>query len=162
MAQTPTVRVVIQEITSASILVDEKDKYLDVGAGLVVYVAFLKGASQESFANIVSSIASLSTQWDAELGKKISLTESGGDVLIVPQASLSGKLKQNSLQFHSLIEKEKGLSLYSQFVDEWKKHVESNSEGKNGKKGTVISGVYGNRQGLKLISSGPYTSQFEF
>ena len=31
---------------------DDKDQYVHVGAGLVVYVAFLKGATEEAFERI--------------------------------------------------------------------------------------------------------------
>lgn len=61
-----------------------------------------------------------------------------------------------------MVEKEKGAQMYTAFVDAWKKVIESNSLGKNGKVGSVKNGVYGNRQGLKLQSNGPFTSQFEF
>lgn len=77
----------------------------------MVYVAFLKDVNPEVFPKIgvlllqflfdsfaVESVSSLPTQWDPDAKKKISLIESGGDVLIVPQASLAGKIKQKVLQ----------------------------------------------------------------
>jgi len=93
--------------------------------------------------------------------KKISLQEAGADVLIIPQASLAAKLKQKSLQYHALVEKSKGAILYQQFVQLWTETI-LNNKTSEGKVGTLRAGTYGNRQGLRFISNGPNTTQFEF
>lgn len=53
----------------------------------------------EKFPSIVDTLISLETQWDAEANKKVSLLASGGDILIIPQASMIGKLKAKKAQY---------------------------------------------------------------
>eukprot|EP01126_Amoeba_proteus_P051876 TRINITY_DN6227_c0_g2_i5.p1 TRINITY_DN6227_c0_g2~~TRINITY_DN6227_c0_g2_i5.p1 ORF type:complete len:132 (+),score=22.67 TRINITY_DN6227_c0_g2_i5:308-703(+) len=110
---------------------------------------------------LVDTLLCFATQWSFESNTKLALTQVGGDVLIVPQAPLFGKLKQKKAQYHGLIEKTRGENLYSQLVLEFKKQLDliNVNLAKNGK---VEAGVYGNRQGLKMETPGPFTHQFEF
>jgi hypothetical protein len=87
-------------------------------------------------------------------------------------------------RYHSLIEKEVGATLYEQFIKTLREKIEQNKDLGNSiprnekqnkedslnsphqqqakRHGMVQHGTYGNRQGLKFISNGPYTHQFEF
>jgi len=112
---TTSTRLVVQEIDQASLLVDNVDKWVEVKAGIIIYVAFLgndvwsdEKTGDELLKRTVDTIWQLPTQWSSAQNKKISLKEAGADVLIVPQASLAAKLKQKTLQYHGLIEKTKG------------------------------------------------------
>ncbi len=42
----PVVRMIMQQVSSASLLIDNKDTYTDIGAGVVVYICFLKGINE--------------------------------------------------------------------------------------------------------------------
>jgi D-Tyr-tRNAtyr deacylase len=53
-----------------------------------------------------------------------SVLESGGSVLIVPQACIAGKLKGKSVQYHDLSGKEEGQVLYYKFVETCKVSAE--------------------------------------
>uniref|UniRef100_A0A6B2LMN5 D-aminoacyl-tRNA deacylase n=1 Tax=Arcella intermedia TaxID=1963864 RepID=A0A6B2LMN5_9EUKA len=157
-------RLVLQEIQSAKLLVDNKDEWVSVEAGLVVYICFLsnpiwtnEATTKETIKKMVSPIFQLSTQWREEEKKKRPIEEVGGDILIIPQASLGGKIKQKNLQFHGLIDKPRGLELYQQFIDECillTKTLNIKSE--------VRHGTYGNRQGLHFVSNGPNTIALDF
>jgi D-Tyr-tRNAtyr deacylase len=93
-------------------------------------------------------------------GRPASVLDTGGDVLVVPQASLSGKLKGNSPQYrhhhrhhhhhhhhrqrmpcyvcryHAQVAKDKGLELYSLFVTALREEAEGTGN-------SIKAGVYG-------------------
>uniref|UniRef100_A0A8C9G0F0 D-aminoacyl-tRNA deacylase n=1 Tax=Pavo cristatus TaxID=9049 RepID=A0A8C9G0F0_PAVCR len=96
-----------------------------------------------------------------ENGQYVSVLDLPGDVLIIPQATLGGKLKGRKMQYHANIEKEKGMELYSQFVTLCEKELAANA--KCMEAGVLVKhGTYGNRQVLKLDTNGPYTHLVEF
>uniref|UniRef100_A0A8C5KQQ5 D-aminoacyl-tRNA deacylase n=1 Tax=Jaculus jaculus TaxID=51337 RepID=A0A8C5KQQ5_JACJA len=98
---------------------------------------------------------------ETENGKHTSILDLPGDILIIPQATLGGRVKGKSMQYHSNCGKEEGLELYSQFVHLCEKEVAANS--KCAAAGVVVEhGTYGNRQVLKLDTNGPYTHLIEF
>lgn len=98
---------------------------------------------------------------ETENGKHVSILDLPGDVLIIPQATLGGRVKGKSMQYHANSGKEEGLALYSQFVSLCEKALASNS--KCAEAGVVVAhGTYGNRQVLKLDTNGPYTHLIEF
>lgn len=98
---------------------------------------------------------------ETENGKHVSILDLPGNILIIPQATLGGKVKGRNMQYHSNSGKEEGLELYSQFVTLCEKELAANS--KCAEAGVVVKhGTYGNRQVLKLDTNGPYTHLIEF
>lgn len=94
-------------------------------------------------------------------GKYVSIMDLPGSILIIPQATLGGKLKGRNMQYHSNIEKEIGMELYSQFVTVCEKELANNA--KCAEAGAVLRhGTYGNRQVLKVDTNGPFTHMIEF
>jgi len=108
----------------------------------------------------------------------VSVLEAGGSVLVVPQASLGGRVKGRAMQYHGNIGKEEGLQLYSCFVSlchaqlgggETRSGAQgaepAGGETRSGAQGAepaVKHGTYGNRQVLQLDTNGPYTHLMEF
>lgn len=212
------IRVVLQSMDQASILVDNENKYVRCGRGVLMYVAFLDAshtqANEESpehgdHAAILDD-ARLQKAVDTLLKTKIfthftpELMNNQAqrladvpqmDLLVIPQASLAGKInkKGNSVQFHSLIkDKEMVESLYYRFVHFLRlarnlneeeidinglplhesHFVEVDDEGHINPNhnhnvdwlkynGRVVCGTFGNRQGLKFSSDGPFTHSFD-
>lgn len=70
-------------------------------------------------------------------------------------------MKTKKLQYHSLVDKVRGQEFYEKFLSILKEELAANSKEKD-KMGTVKNGTYGNRQGLKFDSPGPFTHSFEF
>ncbi|KAM4666082.1 D-aminoacyl-tRNA deacylase 2 isoform 2-T2 [Amazona ochrocephala] len=134
-------RALLQQCTSARLQVKPPEhgaeaEWVEIQRGLVIYICFFKGA-------------------DEDLVPKI------GNVLIIPQATLGGKLKGKKMQYHANIEKEKGLELYSQFVTLCEKELSAST--RCAEAGVRVKhGTYGNRQVLKLDTNGPYTHLIEF
>eukprot|EP00922_Rhytidocystis_sp_ex-Travisia-forbesii_P037719 GHVS01056179.1.p1 GENE.GHVS01056179.1~~GHVS01056179.1.p1 ORF type:complete len:202 (-),score=32.12 GHVS01056179.1:1064-1669(-) len=164
-------RLVVQRIDKASILLDNTSLWEDVGFGYVVFVAFLVGADEGTVDRIVNTLFSLKhllpptvPQASAEVSSSpppaaVSLSECPSDisVLLVPQSTLGGRMKGAAMQFHSLIDKSRGEELYDKLKLEMQKKVSEQTA----KRITITSGVYGNRQGLRLESAGPSTIQLE-
>ncbi|KAJ7344921.1 hypothetical protein JRQ81_000871 [Phrynocephalus forsythii] len=96
-----------------------------------------------------------------EDGKYVSVLDLPGSLLIIPQATLGGRLKGRSMQYHANIEKDSGMELYSQFVFHCERELSANA--KCFEAGAVVRhGTYGNRQVLKVDTNGPFTHMIEF
>ncbi|EDO36966.1 predicted protein [Nematostella vectensis] len=162
----PTVRVIIQQCLSARLQVQPRGdsqaaEYVKVRRGVVLYLCFLKGATLEIIPKVVKAALNvkLSECGSSEERAKVSVLDLPGDVLIVPQATLGGKLKGKSMQYHSNISKEDALSLYQEFVQ----LVQVTTLFfcvKGGAK--ICSRTYGKRQVLSVETNGPYTHVLDF
>ena len=96
-----------------------------------------------------------------EDGKMTSVLQLPASILVIPQATLGGRLKGQRMQYHNNIEKTAGLELYTQFVEAIQQVSAANDAWTE--KGCVVkSGTYGNRQVLKIDTNGPYTHLIEF
>lgn len=95
--------------------------------------------------------------YEAESGRMSSLLELPGSLLIVPQATLGGKVKGRAMQYHNNIGKEDGLRLYHVFVSLCEQQLSAAAPSE-----TVRHGTYGNRQVLSLDTNGPHTHLMEF
>ena len=84
--------------------------------------------------------------------KLVSILELPGDILIVPQATLGGRVKGRGMQYHGNIDKQTGSQLYEQFVGRCREAVHQTAE-----QCAVHCGTYGNRQVLSIVTNGPYS-----
>ena len=85
----------------------------------------------------------------------MSIVDLPGDVLIVPQATLGGKMKGKMCQYHNNVDKDKGKDLYDYFLKILEQTLNSNVKWfENGCK--VKSGTYGIRQVYTTQTNGPY------
>ncbi|XP_050340533.1 putative D-tyrosyl-tRNA(Tyr) deacylase 2 [Bactrocera neohumeralis] len=193
------IRVILQGISQASLLVDNDEKYVHCGRGVLVYVAFLKpdkdtgGITDEDVARAVHTLleTNIFTHFNPEkmVARAQSLAECPKvDIMIVPQASLGGKInkKGHSVQFHHLVSKDIGEALYERFCHHFRvargineEVVDANGVSLNAAEeglcttesnkpekwvkydGRVVSGTFGNRQGLFIESDGPFTHTFD-
>lgn len=108
----PFCRVVVQRTKSARILVDrDTNEWREIGRGVVFYLCFLSGSAVEDVSKVDRVVdqllrAKLVTRGDdsgpgSGLGGVMSILESSADVAVIPQASLSSKLKGKVVQFHN-------------------------------------------------------------
>ncbi|XP_007516907.1 D-aminoacyl-tRNA deacylase 2 [Erinaceus europaeus] len=162
---TPLARALLQQCLHARLQVrpaegDAAAQWVEVQRGLVIYVCFFKGADKELLPKMVNTLLNVKLS-ETENGKHVSILDLPGDILIIPQATLGGKIKGRNMQYHSNSGKAEGLELYSQFVTLCEKEFAANS--KCAEAGVVVKhGTYGNRQVLKLDTNGPYTHLIEF
>ncbi|WAR19762.1 DTD2-like protein [Mya arenaria] len=104
----------------------------------------------------------LSTPIDG--GRRVSILDLPGDVLIIPQATLGGSLKGKLMKTHDNLQPDEGFRLYTNFVEKCEKTVASINV-KKGQNAIVRYGTYGNRTELLSTESpinGPYTHYIEF
>jgi len=127
-------------------------EYVEISRGLVIYVCFYKGADEDSILRM-AKIATSAKLSKGETRKLVSVVDLPGDILIVPQATLGGKMKGKSMQYHDNIEKEIGFNLYKKFVDACSNLLRSSGN----ETVQTRSGIYGNLQVLNLETNGPYT-----
>ncbi|XP_024133084.1 D-aminoacyl-tRNA deacylase 2 [Oryzias melastigma] len=157
----PAARTVLQQCLQARLQVQpageqSEAEYVQISRGMVIYVCFFKGASEDMLPRMVSTLLNLRL-CESSSGKMVSVLELPGNVLIVPQATLGGRPKGRAMQYHQNIGKEDGLRLYSAFVSLCEKELMAASA-----EVTVKHGTYGNRQVLVLDTNGPYTHLMEF
>jgi D-Tyr-tRNAtyr deacylase len=90
----------------------------------------------------------------------VSVLDLPGNVLIVPQATLGGKLKGKQMQYHGNISKNVGEELYTLFT---RKCVEALQDSEKFRENgcEVRFGTYGNRQVLSIETNGPYSHLIE-
>ncbi|XP_006116422.1 D-aminoacyl-tRNA deacylase 2 [Pelodiscus sinensis] len=161
----PRARALLQQCLSARLQVKPPEpgseaEWVEIQKGLVIYVCFFKGASEELIPKMVNTLLNVKLS-EAESGNYVSVLDLPGNLLIIPQATLGGKLKGRNMQYHSNIEKENGMELYSHFVTLCEKELAANT--KCTEAGVVVKyGTYGNRQVLKLDTNGPFTHMIEF
>nr|CCC90004.1 conserved hypothetical protein [Trypanosoma congolense IL3000] len=168
------IRVALQSVEEAELLLDNKQRYASIGRGVIVYVAFLGSINEEALKKALDMLLTANVFHHLEpdgtlTDQSTSLSNyPSADVLIVPQASLGGKLKGRNVQFHALVAKSEGSPLYDRFVKLMREArgidlttVDANGvplPGQEmGPRGRVISGTWGNQQALQLKSRGPLT-----
>jgi len=157
-------------------------KSVAIGEGYVFYVSFLAGASEASVDAAVAALlqSKIFIPWTASSESEgrptpCAIGETKHDILVIPQATLAGKLKGKSVQYHTQVAKADGLQLYTRFHNQIRacfaleEVLVLDGNGVNDERGVttasgrrIFNGTYGNRQALKLDSYGPYTHMFEF
>ncbi|KAJ8394266.1 hypothetical protein AAFF_G00048490 [Aldrovandia affinis] len=158
-------RTVLQQCVHARLVVkpaeeQAPEEWVEIQRGMVVYICFFKGATEDIVQKMVNSLLHVKL-CESDSGRRVSVLELPGSVLIVPQATLGGKAKGRSMQYHGNIGKEEGLQLFASFVSQCE--TELASSGKCAEAGVAVKhGTYGNRQVLKLDTNGPYTHLVEF
>ncbi|XP_053553903.1 D-aminoacyl-tRNA deacylase 2 [Bombina bombina] len=161
----PAARTVVQQCLYAKLQVKPSDQnfeaeWVEIKRGMVIYVCFFKGADAAVIPKMVNCLLTVKLS-ETDSGKHVPITDLPGDVLIVPQATLGGKVKGRVTQYHSNASKELGMELYAEFIAQCQRELENHP--KWAESGSVLRyGTYGNRQVLQLNTNGPYTHLLEF
>ncbi len=174
-----TVRLVIQQCLSARLKpppatgdgagATKGDEEKAIGPGMVVFVCFTKGATEEAAiraADVVATRLKLcepdvdSAARETTSKRRTSVLDRPGDILVVPQATLGGKLKGSSVQYHGNVDRAIGQRLYETFVAALRTLSENHPKTSERDCG-VLAGVYGARQVLAMETNGPYTHAFQ-
>jgi len=131
---------------------------------MVVFVCFQQGVTEDKVIKAAQTVKKIKLSEilneDGELnrndksGKRVKVDEVSGDILIIPQATLGGKLKGSSVQYHNNIKPEEGESFYKLFCDNLSSDSSLNT-------GTIKTGVWGARQVLNMQTNGPYSHVFD-
>ena len=119
--------------------------------------------------------------WKTDHSDAVSVTDlvASGDrvsLVIIPQATLAGKLKMGDkyLKYHRQVSKDRGCELYWNFISEIEKFFAHDSiiyqeeiQSKNqislrDGKISITWGSYEKRQGFEFMSTGPSTHYFQY
>ncbi|KAJ9446244.1 putative D-tyrosyl-tRNA(Tyr) deacylase [Diplonema papillatum] len=159
-------RVILQSVEKGSLLVNNVDQWVDISRGVIVYVCFLKGANEVSTKKAANDVLNAKifphvNEESLERGRVSAALVENWDVMVVPQATLAGRLKGKQAQYHAQFDKTAGAELYELFCSSLRTGIETYDRGDRPTP-TLQCGVYGNRQGLKFESLGPFTHALEF
>ena len=84
------------------------------------------------------------------------ITDLPGDILIIPQATLGGRLNGHRFQYHHNINKDAGLEFYNKFVSDLRTLCSKTTEN------VVHAGSYGIKQIYSCETNGPSMHLIEF
>ena len=145
-------RVLIQRVSQANVLVKKKN-ISKIGNGLLVFVAFCDEDNEEDLIWSIKKIINLRVFDDEKKKMNYSLLDQNGEVLIVSQFTLFGKIKKgNRPSWNQAASSEKGEYLYNKFIKEFKLLY-------NSKK--IRTGVFGASMKIALNNNGPVTIFFD-
>ena len=140
-------KAVLQRVTSARVLVDERTVG-EIGKGLLILVG-VAGEDHEADAKwLAEKIASLRIFPDSQGKMNLSIKEAAGSALVVSQFTLLGDCRKGRRpSFDKAAPPEKAESLYQRFVE-----MLHQDEGL-----LVATGTFGAMMAVSLVNDGPVT-----
>ena len=141
-------RLVIQRVTQASVLVPEQSYESKIGKGLMVLVAFMDEDTEEDLLWTARKLIAMRIFDDAEGVMNLSVQDIGGDVMLVSQFTLyASTVKGNRPSYIKAAKPDIAIPLYEKFI--------SIVEQQLGKE--VGKGIFGADMKVSLINDGPVT-----
>lgn len=139
-------RAVVQRVTRAFVEVDN-NAMASIGEGIMVLAGFHVDDTYEDMEYILSKILNLRILDDDKGCMNLSLLETGGELLVVPQFTLFGDARKGRRpSYSSAMPPDKAAAFFSDFIDLCRSEFS-----------TVQSGVFGANMKVSLINSGPVT-----
>lgn len=157
-----TAKLIIQQCTRAKLQTnanspDEDPQFLKIHRGIVAYVCFFKTSNDDTVEKMSQTICTVKLSKSLEdESKLVSIFDLPGSILVVPQATLGGKIKAKRMQYHSNINKEDGKKLYHLLLEKIRDFMTTKHDSE------VYGGTYGNLQVLSIDTNGPYTHVVNF
>jgi len=148
-----SVRLLVQQVVGAKLVLPGGGEELKIEKGCVVFVCFLKEVTEDLVRKAARVVMGVKLSEVEEGEKRKGVVNAKGEVLIVPQATLGGKLKGNSVQYHHNIHPGEGKEMYKLFCQEVKQAM--------GEEMMVKEGQYGARQVLSMETNGPFSHIFD-
>lgn len=140
-------RVVVQRVSSASVIVDEK-QISAIAEGLLIFVGIESSDTQEDIDWLTRKIANLRIFNDQEGVMNQSLLQNEAEAIVVSQFTLHAATKKgNRPSYIKAARPETAIPLYEAFI----KSLESQL----GKK--VGTGIFGADMKVELVNDGPVT-----
>ncbi len=113
----------LQRVKNSSVTVNGK-KISEIGKGLNILLGVVKGDSEEDIEKLVRKIVNLRIFSDEEGKMNRSVTDVGGEVLVVSQFTLAGSVKKGRRPgFDNAMEPKRAKELYEKFCEEIGKFV---------------------------------------
>ena len=140
-------RVVIQRVSSASVIIDNKI-VAEINKGLLVLVGVEDADTQEDIDWLVAKIAKIRIFGDENNVMNLSVQDVDGDIIVVSQFTLHAAVKKgNRPSYIKASKPEIAIPLYENFVRKLESEI--------GKK--VQTGEFGADMKVALLNDGPVT-----
>ena len=140
-------RVVIQRVSKASVIIEER-VLGKIGTGLLIFVGIEEADSREDIDWLTGKIVRLRVFPDQDGVMNCSVVEAGGDILVISQFTLHASTKKgNRPSYIQAAKPETAIPLYSAFI------IQLESELKK----PVQTGEFGAMMEVSLINDGPVT-----
>lgn len=140
-------RIVIQRVSEASVLIDGKEKR-SINSGLLILLGIENEDTSEDIEWLCGKISKLRIFNDADDVMNLSITETGGDILLISQFTLHASTKKgNRPSYIRAARPETAIPLYEAFIKSLEKEI-----GKN-----ITTGTFGADMKVALINDGPVT-----
>lgn len=139
-------KVVIQRVTGASVLINNKE-ISKIDNGMVVLVGFNKQDNENKISEIVKKIVNLRIFNDANGVMNLSLLNKDYSVLSVSQFTLYADTKRgNRPSYINAMNGNEAIKLYEKFNKELRRYTSK-----------VKTGVFGENMEVSLVNDGPVT-----
>ncbi len=140
-------RAVIQRVSQASVIIDER-KVASINHGLLVFLGIEIEDTNEDEKWLVNKISSLRIFSDEQGKMNKSVTEVNGEAIVVSQFTLHAKTKKgNRPSYIKSAKPEQAVPLYEQFKKDLSEAIEKE----------VQSGEFGAAMKVSLTNDGPVT-----
>lgn len=141
-------RLVVQRVSHASVEVDGEITG-QIEEGLMVLVGFGENDTKKEADYLARKVAKLRVFADEEGRMNKSLLDINGQLLLVPQFTLYGKVKKYKPSFHRALTPDKATELFDYYVEKCREFVH------------VETGVFGAFMKVDLLNDGPVTILLE-
>lgn len=141
-------KLVVQRVAHASVEVDGEITG-KIDEGLMVLVGFGENDTEREVDYLARKVAKLRVFPDDEGKMNKSVIDINGQLLLVPQFTLYGKVKKYRPSFHRALTPDKATELFDYFTQKCSEHVE------------VQTGVFGAFMKVDLLNNGPVTILLE-
>ena len=139
-------RAVLQRVTRACVRVEEK-KIGEIAGGLVVLLGVAHDDAEQDALYLLEKILGLRIFDDAEGRMNLSVTETGGGLLVISQFTLYGDVRRGRRpSWSEAAPPEKAEALYEFFVAEARKRIER-----------IETGSFRRMMQVELVNDGPVT-----
>ena len=140
-------RVIIQRVCNASVSIDNETR-ASIGGGILILLGIEEADSVEDIEWLSGKISRLRIFNDAMGVMNLSLTDAGGDVLVISQFTLHASTKKgNRPSYIRAARPETAIPLYEKFVIQLEKDL--------GRE--VKTGEFGAYMKVNLVNDGPVT-----
>jgi len=146
------VRALIQRVKEGGVTIDGKT-HAEIGKGLVILLGIRKGETPDAADFLAEKCMALRVFEDSNGKMNLSVSDIGGDVLVVSQFTLyADTQKGNRPGFSEAAPPEEAEPLYEQFVGRIRSALDD---------GKVRTGVFRAMMEVKIINDGPVTILLE-
>lgn len=140
-------RVVIQRVKKAEVCING-DECRSIGGGLLILLGVEEADGPEDIGWLCGKIARLRIFGDHDGVMNLSVTETGGEMMVVSQFTLHASTKKgNRPSYIRAARPETAIPLYEQFISCLKQETRLN----------VVSGLFGAHMDITLVNDGPVT-----